>query len=430
MVVANIIVSGFPHKHVTHLSHRDVVKFSRDAWNRNLGLPALRKFLAISAISYRNMRRSPRRLEQNEWLSGTEGRNRQARQSVSDEEGHGGSRQQPSTKSHKLTTSTTRVRKSSSREPAGRRTKKRPVHGRAQRQQRKLWSAEAILQEDDTRYLIKYEPVSKGAQCEISWQPKENANAALVGDWKKQKQSEDQKNLETDHGVEFDDHSQEPLRKTLLSKRHSAKPQIPLSQRADDDDLEDSPIPKDVMSITHSYNYQGPGGFHNPTNSSRRPVVADGSDSVDVSSANAEELRSSPVQAATASMPQKCSDRACAEAPDLARVNEHGLPKCSGTVLGDQSMTGNHGGSGITLPRISIASLLSPEPLALSNSGGIVRHVIASGESCHLRPKSPVSARVPPGRDELAPGAPPGKLVSATNRLEFLLGRSRKPSFL
>jgi hypothetical protein len=161
--MANIIVSGFPHIHVTHRSHRDVVGFSRDAWNRNLGLPALRKFLTISAISYRNMRRSPRRLEQNEWLSGTGGRNRQARQSVSDEEGHEGSRHQPSTKSHKLTTSTTRMRKLSSREPAGRRTKKRPVHGRAQRQQRKFWSAEAILQEDDTRYLIKYEPVSKGA---------------------------------------------------------------------------------------------------------------------------------------------------------------------------------------------------------------------------------------------------------------------------
>jgi hypothetical protein len=286
-----------------------------------------------------------------------------------------------------------------------------------------------------------------------AWQPKENANAALVGDWKKQKQSEDQWNHQIYHGIEDDGHFQEPLRKTLLPERHSAKPRIPLLQRADDDNLEDSltsrilstlleaartalpvvsgsPIPKGVVSITHSYNDQGLRSFHNSTNGSWQQVVADGNDSVDVSFENAEELRSSSVQAATASMPQKRSDRTCAEAPDLARVKEYGLPECSGTVLGDQSMTGNHGGSEIPRPRISIASLLLPEPSALPNNRNIVRLAMASGESCHLTPRSSVSARVPPGRDEMAPGAPLGKLVSATNRLEFLLGRPRKQSFL
>jgi hypothetical protein len=44
----------------------------------------------------------------------------------------------------------------------------------------KAWSAEAILEESGSQYLIKYEPVEEGAQCEISWQLKCNANEALI----------------------------------------------------------------------------------------------------------------------------------------------------------------------------------------------------------------------------------------------------------
>jgi hypothetical protein len=41
--------------------------------------------------------------------------------------------------------------------------------------------------ESDSQYLIKYEPVEEGAQCEISWQPKHYANAALVAWWEERK---------------------------------------------------------------------------------------------------------------------------------------------------------------------------------------------------------------------------------------------------
>ena len=51
----------------------------------------------------------------------------------------------------------------------------------------KAWSAEAILEESDSQYLIKYEPVEEGAQCEISWQPKCNANEALIAWWEERK---------------------------------------------------------------------------------------------------------------------------------------------------------------------------------------------------------------------------------------------------
>ena len=37
------------------------------------------------------------------------------------------------------------------------------------------------------QYLIKYEPVEEGAQCEISWQPKCNANEALIAWWEERK---------------------------------------------------------------------------------------------------------------------------------------------------------------------------------------------------------------------------------------------------
>jgi len=46
---------------------------------------------------------------------------------------------------------------------------------------------EAILEESDSQYLIKYEPVEEGAQCEISWQPKHYANAALIAWWEEHK---------------------------------------------------------------------------------------------------------------------------------------------------------------------------------------------------------------------------------------------------
>jgi hypothetical protein len=49
-----------------------------------------------------------------------------------------------------------------------------------QRDEDIAWSAEAILEKSDSQYLIKYEPVELGAQCEISWQLKDYANAALV----------------------------------------------------------------------------------------------------------------------------------------------------------------------------------------------------------------------------------------------------------
>jgi hypothetical protein len=59
--------------------------------------------------------------------------------------------------------------------------------GRTRKDEGKAWSAEAILEESDSQYLIEYEPVEEGAQCEISWQPKCNANEALIAWWEERK---------------------------------------------------------------------------------------------------------------------------------------------------------------------------------------------------------------------------------------------------
>jgi hypothetical protein len=69
--------------------------------------------------------------------------------------------------------------------------KKRTIKGLGRRGTRKhedkAWFAEAILEESGSQYLIKYEPVEEGTQCEISWQPKCNANEALIAWWEERK---------------------------------------------------------------------------------------------------------------------------------------------------------------------------------------------------------------------------------------------------
>jgi len=66
-------------------------------------------------------------------------------------------------------------------------TKERSEGRHTRKDEDKAWSAEAILEESDSQYLIKCEPVEEGAKCEISWQPKCNANTALIAWWEERK---------------------------------------------------------------------------------------------------------------------------------------------------------------------------------------------------------------------------------------------------
>jgi hypothetical protein len=73
------------------------------------------------------------------------------------------------------------------------------VQGRVKRNKNKLWLAEAIRKENDTQYLIEYKPIRKGAQSEISWQPKRYANAALLREWEEHKMAVAHDNCNADN---------------------------------------------------------------------------------------------------------------------------------------------------------------------------------------------------------------------------------------
>jgi hypothetical protein len=90
-------------------------------------------------------------------------------------------------KRHKRTPTFTRAHPPSSTGSVRKRTKKGLGRRHTRKDEGKAWSAEAILEESDSQYLTRYAPVEEGAQCEISWQPKCNANEALIAWWEERK---------------------------------------------------------------------------------------------------------------------------------------------------------------------------------------------------------------------------------------------------
>ena len=115
-------------------------------------------------------------------------RKRTAHQMASDDKSHEDApRHQSPTKRLKWTSAFSSAHSPSSRGSANKRTIKGLGRRRTRKDEDKAWSAEAILEESDAQYLIKYAPVEEGAQCEISWQPKCNANEALIAWWEERK---------------------------------------------------------------------------------------------------------------------------------------------------------------------------------------------------------------------------------------------------
>ena len=115
-------------------------------------------------------------------------RKRTAHHLASDDKSHeDASRHQSPPKRPKRTPTFTRAHSPSSSGSAKKRTIKWLGRRGTRKYEDKAWSAEAILEESDAQYLIKYAPVEEGAQCEISWQPKCNANEALIAWWEERK---------------------------------------------------------------------------------------------------------------------------------------------------------------------------------------------------------------------------------------------------
>jgi hypothetical protein len=101
----------------------------------------------------------------------------------------------------KQTPTNTRAQSSSWRGSVKKRTRVSSGQGWAKSNKNREWLAEAILEENDTQYLIEYKPVYDGAQSKISWQPKGNANAALVAWWEERKMTSalEDSNVERDN---------------------------------------------------------------------------------------------------------------------------------------------------------------------------------------------------------------------------------------
>jgi hypothetical protein len=118
-------------------------------------------------------------------------------------------RTHPDTRVHRKDPSGHLPSRAHSRHPQGtlpkKRTKKGQGQRRTQKDENKAWSAEAILEESDSQYLVKYEPVEEGAQFEISWHPKHYANAALIAWWEERKTeiTRENSNAERDNVAEL-----------------------------------------------------------------------------------------------------------------------------------------------------------------------------------------------------------------------------------
>ena len=110
-------------------------------------------------------------------------RKRTAQQMGSDGRNLQDTRRDTLTKETRRKATDARAQSSSSRQSTKKRKRASLGQGWARSNKSREWLAEAILKEDGTRYLRKYEPVYEGAQSVISWQPKGNANTALVDDW-------------------------------------------------------------------------------------------------------------------------------------------------------------------------------------------------------------------------------------------------------
>lgn len=90
-------------------------------------------------------------------------------------------------KRSKRTLTSTRAQSSISSGSINKSAERKPAPRRAKKNKNKFWLAEAILEENDTKYRVRYELVYESAQPEISWQPKSFANVTLLEDWEERK---------------------------------------------------------------------------------------------------------------------------------------------------------------------------------------------------------------------------------------------------
>lgn len=286
----------------------------------------------------------------------------------------------------------------------------------AKKNKNKFWLAEAILEENDTQYRIKYEPVHEGAQPEISWQPKRFANAALLREWEERRMAVAHGSCKADNNPDsrskvdgagqrsdFVRHghqeiaanlpSQEPYNAHLESREQHA---IDLVDKRTLAGFGNSPE-KTLLTATNT-TIPEDSSIHTPEPNA---VAAETYDD----HKNRELRDSSAVALYTlenGSAPPSCG----------LQIHEHG-PSEGDTAEGDSVKPAPR-------PGTSISTILSPESRTLSYDNKDDESSTFAGEhSSQASPSMSTEAKVPNNRD--VSSGPPGKLASAREQLRLLL---------
>lgn len=162
-----------------------------------------------------------------------------------------------SVKDNEQSLPTMRKRAPMAKESAARVVKRRKGHGWTKRRLPKSWPAKAILEEDCTRYLIEWEPIGSGVECEQKWEPKRYANATLVADLEERERAspqgksgfeqEDTSILEFQRG---DGHRYGGIEPDGCLQKTAGNSLSPVEHGAHSGNLQKTPAGKDVLADT------------------------------------------------------------------------------------------------------------------------------------------------------------------------------------
>ena len=278
----------------------------------------------------------------------------------------------------KRTPSSTRSQSSISNGSINKSAERKPAPRRAKKNKNKFWLAEAILEENDTQYRIRYKPVYKGAQAETSWQPKHYANAALRKDWEERRMAVAHGSCNADYDLDSMSKDDETGQRSDSVGRGS--PGATLLTVTSTIIPEDSAIhtPElNAAAAAEMYHDHKNRGLHE-SSAAALHTLEDGS----------------------------------APPPHGRQILNHG-PSEGDTVEGNL-------GKPTPRPGTSISTLLSTAPRTLSDENkDDESSTFVGNQNSQALPRVSTEVKVPKNRDTQS--GPPGKLASAREQLRLLL---------
>lgn len=321
----------------------------------------------------------------------------------------------------KRTPISTRAQSSISSGSVNKSAERRPAPRWAKKNKNKFWLAEAILEENDTQYRIKYEPVYEGAQSEMSWQPKSFANAALLKDWEQRKiavahgscnadndPDSMSKDDEAGQRSDFVGHGHQDLAANLPSQESynaHLESHVDCVDKRTLAGFGDSP--EDTLLTATSTIIPEDSSIHTPESNAAAAEMYDDHKNRGLHDSSAVALYT--------------SENGSAPPPRGLEILNH-EPSKGDTVKGNS-------GKPTPRPGTSISTILSPAPRTLSDENKDDESSTFVGNySSQALPRVSTEVKVPKNRD--VQSGPPGKLASAREQLKSLLrgpGRRRYP---